>query len=169
MYYLKRVLRLSGTPYAIAMGVAIGVAVSFTPFVGTHLVVTFALAWLLRANLIAGAMGTAIGNPLTFPFIWASTYEVGHLLLKGVSRDAPARLEYDLTHRSLDQILPLIKPMMVGAVPLGLAAACTAYFLVSRGVAAYQEARRRRFAGRRQPEAEPKTDLAAAAETGPAS
>ena len=37
LYYLKRILRLSGTPYAIAMGAAVGAAVAFTPFLGFHL------------------------------------------------------------------------------------------------------------------------------------
>ena len=60
------------------MGAAVGVFVSFTPFLGFHLLITFALAWLLGANMIAGAIATSIGNPLTFPFIWASTYQVGH-------------------------------------------------------------------------------------------
>ena len=152
LYYLKRVLRLSGTPYAIAMGAAIGVAASFTPFVGFHLVATFALAWLFRANMIAGGIGTAIGNPITFPLIWASTYELGHLLLKGASRDAPARLGDYLMQRSFEQLLPLIKPMAFGSIPLGVAAGCIVYLIVYKGVSSYQKARRTRVAGRSEEE-----------------
>src|ERR1700752_2487633 len=88
LYYLKRILRLSGTPYAIAMGAAVGVGVAFTPFLGFHLILTFAIAWLLGANMIAGALGSCIGNPLTFPLIWATTYQLGHLLLHKESRPA---------------------------------------------------------------------------------
>jgi len=146
LYYLKRVLRLSGTPYAIAMGTAIGAFASFTPFVGLHLFITLALAWLLGANMIAAAIGTTIGNPLTFPLIWATTYELGHLVLKGASRNAPARLEYELTNKSFEQILPLMKPMLIGSIPLGLIVGALTYLIVYKAVSAYQEARRRRVA-----------------------
>jgi uncharacterized protein (DUF2062 family) len=146
LYYVKRVLRLSGSPYAIAMGTAVGVFASFTPFVGLHLIITLVLAWLLGANVIAGAIGTAVGNPLTFPLIWASTYELGHIIQMGPGRAAPARLQYDLTHKSFEQLLPLIKPMVIGAIPLGLAAGAITYLIVYKAVSAYQEARRRRVA-----------------------
>lgn len=147
-YYLKRILRLSGTPYAIAMGAAIGAFASFTPFVGLHLGITLAIAWLFGANMIAGAIGTVIGNPATFPLIWATTYEIGHMILKGASRHAPARLEYDLTHKSFDQIMPLLKPMLVGSVPLGLTVAIFVYIIVYKTVSTYQEARRKRLNGK---------------------
>jgi uncharacterized protein (DUF2062 family) len=148
LYYLKRILRLSGTPYAVAMGTAIGVFVSFTPFVGLHIVITLALAWLFGANMLAGGIATAIGNPLTFPLIWASTYELGHLILGGVNSDAPARLGYDLTHRSFEQIMPLLQPMLVGSATLGAIAGALAYLVVFKAVSAYQEARRKRVAMR---------------------
>lgn len=149
LYYLKRILRLTGTPYAIAMGTALGVFVTFTPFFGFHIVITFLIAWLFGANMIAGALATAIGNPLTFPFIWASTYQVGYLILKGVNRAPPPRLENEIVHRSIAEIVPLIEPMLIGSVPLGLAAGGITYLLVYKAVSAYQTARRRRLADRR--------------------
>jgi hypothetical protein len=149
LYYVKRILRLSGTPYAIAMGAAIGVFASFTPFIGFHLLITLLLAWLIGANMIAGVLATSIGNPLTFPVIWASTYQIGHLILKGVSRVPPPRLEHEMLHRPLAEILPLIKPMLVGSAPLGLVLGSITYLIVYKAVSAYQEARRRRLEGRR--------------------
>lgn len=153
LYYLKRILRLSGTPYAIAMGSAIGVFVTITPFIGFHVVLTLVLAWLFRSNMLAGAIATAIGNPVTYPVIWAGTYELGQLILRGSSGAAPARLGHDLLHKSIDQILPLVKPMLVGSIPLGLASGCMIYFIVYKAVAAYQKARRERFAVRRKSDA----------------
>ena len=43
-YFIKRVLRLSATPHAIAAGVAAGVFASFTPFLGFHFVIAAGLA-----------------------------------------------------------------------------------------------------------------------------
>ena len=63
--------------------------------------------------MIAGAIGTCVGNPLTFPFIWASTYELGHIILRRTSRRrAGAARSSDLLHKSWDQLLPLIEPML---------------------------------------------------------
>jgi uncharacterized protein len=148
-YFLKRILRLSGTPYAIAMGAAVGVGIAFTPLLGFHYLLTFSIAWLLGGNMIAGAIASSIGNPLTFPMIWASTYQLGRFILEGVHRNPPVRLESEITHKSLVEILPLIEPMMVGAIPLGIAAGALVYLIVYNAVSSYQAARRRRLQGRR--------------------
>jgi len=156
LYYLKRILRLSGSPYAIAMGSAVGAAVAFTPFIGLHLILTFAIAWVVRGNMIAGAIGgTVFGNPLTYPFIWASTYQLGRLLLNQEARPAPARLEHDLLHKSWDQLWPIVKPLTIGCVPLGLAVGALVYLLVYKALIAYREGRSQRFAGRRPPASSP--------------
>jgi uncharacterized protein (DUF2062 family) len=148
-YFVKRILRLSGTPHAIALGAAVGAGASFTPFIGFHLLLTFAVAWLLGANMIAGALATTVGNPITFPFIWASTYQIGYFVLDGASRRAPARLEHDLLHRPLSEIVPLIEHMLVGSLPLGILAGGLMYLVVYKAVSAYQATRRRRLADRR--------------------
>ncbi|MEQ8949382.1 DUF2062 domain-containing protein, partial [Parvibaculum sp.] len=69
-YGWRRVWRLSGTPHAIALGVAAGAFSSCTPFLGFHILVAMLIAWVIRGNLIASALGTFIGNPITFPVIW---------------------------------------------------------------------------------------------------
>src|SRR5690606_9209209 len=82
-YFAKRVLRLTATPHAIAAGIAAGTLASFTPYLGFHFIIAAAVAWVIRGNLIASALGTAVGNPLTFPFIWASTMAAGRFILYG--------------------------------------------------------------------------------------
>jgi uncharacterized protein (DUF2062 family) len=148
VYYLKRILRLSGTPYAIAMGAAVGATVSLTPLLGFHLIIAFAVAWVLRGNLIASGIGTLVGNPLTYPFIWTSTYELGHLLMNGVTRDAPIRLGYDLMHKSIDQILPAIKLMLVGSLPLGIAVGTITFLVTYKAIDTYQKQRSLRLTTR---------------------
>ncbi len=164
-YFTKRVLRVSARPYAVAMGCAVGAFVSFTPFVGLHFILTFLIAWPLRGNLIAGAIGTAVGNPLTFPFIWMATYKVGHMMMHGEAEPPPERLAHDLLHKSFDQLWPLIKPMTLGAIPLGLVAGAIVYFLVYNAVSTYQLARRARFAASRPEDPE----VPAASEPDPSS
>jgi len=151
LYFIKRILRLSATPHAIAAGVAAGAFTSFTPFLGLHFVISFALAWLIGGNLLAAAIGTSVGNPLSFPFIWAATYKLGHLILRGEHELPPPQLGHDLVEKSFEQLMPLLKPMTVGGIPLGLLAAVICYAIVYKMVAAYQSARKERFALRRKP------------------
>ena len=149
LYYVKRILRLSATPYAIAAGCAIGAFLSFTPFIGFHIAISVALAWLVRGNLIAAAIGTSVGNPLTFPLIWASTYELGYVILRGEPATAPPPLGWHFLERSVDNLSPIIKTMTVGSLPLGFLASLVVYAIVYKSVAAYQASRRKRLHGRR--------------------
>ncbi|MEZ5839939.1 MAG: DUF2062 domain-containing protein [Hyphomicrobiales bacterium] len=153
-YFSKRVLRLTASPHAVAAGFAAGVFASFTPFLGFHFVIAFALAYLIGGNFISAALGTSVGNPLTFPFIFASTFEVGSLILRTGHSAATTDLSPGMLTRSIDTILPLIKPMTVGAIPLGIAAALIAYFPIRSAVRAFQHARRERFAARARRAAE---------------
>lgn len=68
-YLVHRMARLSASPHAIALGFAAGAFVSFTPFIGFHFILAGLLAFSLRASIIASAIGTVVGNPVTFPFI----------------------------------------------------------------------------------------------------
>ena len=148
LYYIKRILRLSATPYAIAAGCAIGAFVSFTPFIGFHIAISVALAWLIRGNLIAAAIGTSVGNPVTFPLIWASTYELGYAVLRGEQAEAPPLGQHFL-ERSIENLSPIIKTMSVGSLPLGFLAGLVVYAIVYKSVAAYQANRRKRLHNRR--------------------
>ena len=146
-YHLKRLLRLSGSSYSIAMGCAAGVFASFTPLMGFHVILSGAIAWCLRGNLVAAAIGTIAGNPLTFPFIWAGTFRVGQWLLPGSDQEPPKTLAFAMENSSNSQIWPLLKPMLLGSIPLGLVAATITYLLVYRMVTAVRSARRARLAG----------------------
>lgn len=142
-YFVKRILRLSGSPYMIAAGVAAGVFTSFTPFLGFHFVISWAIAFLIGGNLLAAAIGTAIGNPITFPFIWGATYSVGSFLTgKHFQPHHIHDLKYALFHESLHSIWPTIKTMAVGGIPVGLAFALIFYFLTREAAKAYQNRRK---------------------------
>lgn len=149
-YFGKRVLRLSASPHAIAVGFACGVLVSWTPFVGFHFLMSAFIALLLGGNLVASAIGTVVGNPFTFPLMWWSAFELGQKIL-GLKHHMPKLPpgHESLMHATWDEILPVLKPMLVGAVPLGIASGFVAYLIVRSAVAAYQNSRRRRLETRR--------------------
>lgn len=145
-YLGHRVARLPGTPGSIAAGVSFGVAVSFTPFLGLHMVLAVALAWLTRANVIAAALGTFFGNPWTFVVIWPLTYQTGVWLMGTDARAGPPPdLDFAvLTERPWD----LLVPMAVGAAPAAVLAWLAFYWPGRYLVAGYQKNRLRRRLGK---------------------
>lgn len=152
-YYGKRVLRLTGSPHSVAAGVAAGAAASFTPLLGFHFVLSFLIAFILRGNMIAAAIGTVIGNPLTFPLIWVLDFKLG-TFIQSIWRDGPPRplppnFVQSVAETGWDAIEPLLLPMMIGAIPLSVVAGLTAYMLTRGTVGMYQDGRRRKLAKRR--------------------
>lgn len=155
-YVINRVGRLPASAFAVAYGFACGVFSSFSPFVGFHFIIAGFLAWLGGGSILAAALGTFFGNPLTLPVIWISTYSLGSWLL-----DANGQFNADLLRQgfedlwsailtgswevfqsALEMLWPLVKPMMVGAVPLGMIVASIFYFAMWRLVDTYKEKRR---------------------------
>lgn len=152
-YYRHRVLRLEASPHAIAAGVAAGAFASFTPLIGFHFLLSFALAFVIGGNMLAAAFGTAVGNPLTFPFIWLSSFQLGEFIL-GRSPDAMSPLDlelsFDLIWNSFATLWPTLKPMFVGGAVMGAVAATGLYVLTRSAVMASRAFRRARVEAGRQ-------------------
>lgn len=141
MYVMHRLSRLPGSGYSIACGFAFGSAISFTPFVGLHLVIAGALAWLFGGNVLAAWIGTLVGNPWTFPFIWLGIYKLGNWILKrngDVTEEAPdftdvfsevweAALSFDAAGFA-DGVSAVIIPMTLGGIPCFVIAWVVSYF-----------------------------------------
>ena len=138
-YYVFRIKRLPGTPYTIACGFALGAAVSFTPFIGLHFVIAGIVAWALRANLLASAIGTAVGNPWTFPGIWFGVLWLGSKIL---GRDMPEIRFTDLSLTMIfDQFDAIAVPMIIGGIPAGAVAWVVFYIPIRRAIGNYQNHR----------------------------
>ncbi|MEO0916105.1 MAG: DUF2062 domain-containing protein, partial [Pseudomonadota bacterium] len=80
-YVVHRLRRLPDPAHKISRGIAAGVFTSFTPFFGLHFIFSAALAWIMRANILAALLATFVGNPLTFPIIAAISMEIGSFIL----------------------------------------------------------------------------------------
>ena len=157
-YILMRLKRLPSSPHRIAVGCATGVFAIFTPFLGGQLIMCAALAWMLRGSIIASFLGSFAGNPLTYPFIWVATYNVGQTMLGstgsfrlGELQDKAAFLGdalHDASTRAilmaLEALWPILKPMAVGALPLGGLAAAATYVSVRRLIRVSRAARQQR-------------------------
>ncbi len=82
-YISLSIKRIKGSPQALSLGLATGISVSFTPFIGLHALLAIFISWIIGGSMAAALIGTLFGNPWTFPFIWYFTFEIGQLINYG--------------------------------------------------------------------------------------
>jgi uncharacterized protein (DUF2062 family) len=157
-YLRKRVMRLSASPHAIAAGVASGAAVSMFPLIGLHFLLGFVLAFATRGNMVAAAIGTAWGNPLTFPFFFAAAYGVGDWLTGGGGISAAEsdqlaatgdQLSNGLFAEGFGAVWPTFSTMMIGGLPIALLVYGAFYVVIRAVVTRFRALRQARMAERR--------------------
>lgn len=152
-YMIHRLARTKASPYSLAAGFACGAAVSFTPLVGFHFVAAGLLALCMRASVIASAVGTIVGNPWTFPFIWFATYETGRWLGFGgyvdgeridfvsrFQRACDAAWSFDIPGVA-SAAGPILKPMMAGGGIMGVVVWLLFFLLLFPVIGAYKRTR----------------------------
>jgi hypothetical protein len=151
------VLRLDTTPHAVGLGLATGVFVAFLPVLGIQMLVAVAIAWAGRANVGAALLGTWAGNPITWPAMWVGSYFLGIMLL-----GEAGAMSVDELHRSLVRLAetpasrfdplamlntagkilwPILKPLFVGSMVLGLISGSALYFIGRRAAEAFHTRR----------------------------
>lgn len=145
-YVWHRLSRLKDSPHGIAAGVASGVAISFTPFIGFHLIGAVGIALATRGNLIAAWVGTTIGNPSTFPFIWLFIYQLGTWILGTVPDADIEGLSLDrLMNAPTESLRDLLLPMTVGGLPVAALSWFISYWPVKRAIEGFQARRARKL------------------------
>ncbi|MEH3126024.1 DUF2062 domain-containing protein [Agrobacterium cavarae] len=150
--YMKlKLVRLSASPYAVAAGAATGVAVAWTPFLGIHILIAMMIGFVLRANLVAAALGTTFANPLTFPLIWASTWELGHFILGRNGGEVAARVDFVeiFAHMNFLQLWkPVLEPMTIGSLIPAAVSAVVTYAVVYAVISGFRQRKHQKIAAR---------------------
>jgi hypothetical protein len=149
-YYKNRTIRIQDSAHAIAAGLAIGCAVSWTPAFGTHLIQCLFFCWLFRANWLAAFLGTAFGNPWTFPVLWWISYQVGHGLFD--------LMGWGMMFQELNDPIPLetmpdspvrtLLPMLIGGFVMGIVTFPLFYYPFYYFIKGAQAARKMRITRR---------------------
>lgn len=148
-------IRLRGSPEAIAWGLSIGLLIAMTPTVGLQMAIAVPVATLLRGNPAAAAAGCWLTNPLTIPFLYGLNYWLGAVILGYEPRFT---IEGELT---LDMLLSSSShvwwSLSVGGLITGLGSALVAYYptilMIRAGRAGLERRRTRRRARRARREA----------------
>jgi hypothetical protein len=77
---LRPLLHLEDAPWRIALSLAVGVFISFTPFWGLQTVLSLVLAAVFRLNKAATLAATWINLPWFAPFVYAGALTLGGAL-----------------------------------------------------------------------------------------
>ena len=88
--FLKyRILHIDDSPHRIALGLATGLFVAWTPVIGLHLFIVLGLVFLLRANKFVALTFVWVANIFTFFFILYPSYLVGWAILNQFHAKTP--------------------------------------------------------------------------------
>jgi uncharacterized protein (DUF2062 family) len=157
-YVLLRLKRLPSSPHRIAVGAAAGVFAVFTPFLGGQLMLAAVLSVVMRGSILASFLASFVGNPFSYPIIWFATYNLGNILigdratvrlvdLRGQGQalwDSIVGGSLEGAAHALESLWPVVKPMVVGSLPLGGFAAALTYVGVRRLIAGARARKRQR-------------------------
>ena len=126
LFYFLKLVRVKDSQDKLAVGFACGSMVSFSPFIGFHFLLAVIFAYIFRGNIVASLIGTFIGNPFTFPFIWIFIYKIGNIFFKN---DQNSSIEF--TFQSLyDQGYDILIPMLIGSLIVSIPVWFISYFTV---------------------------------------
>ena len=126
IFYFLKLIRVKDSQDKLAVGFACGSMVSFSPFIGFHFLLAIIFAYLFRGNIVASLIGTFVGNPFTFPFIWIFIYKIGNIFFKN-----DQNLSLELTFQSLfDQGYDILIPMLIGSLIVSIPIWFISYFTV---------------------------------------
>ena len=115
--------------------------VSFTPLLGLHFLLAILFAYFLRANLFAALIGTAIGNPITFPFIWGLIYNIGVFIISKPDANIINEINVNLI---LNQTYEVFLPMLIGASVMAVPIWIVSYSIMYSFVSSYKKAKKRK-------------------------
>ena len=137
-YYKLKLARLPASPHAIAAGFACGSMVSFTPLLGLHFLLAIVFAYIIRGNYVAALLGTIIGNPITFPFIWGLIYKVGAFVTSNKQKELNNEINIDMI---ITQTYEIFLPMLLGGAILAIPVWLLTYSLTHSFVSSYKKSK----------------------------
>ena len=113
-YISLSIKRIKGTPQALSLGLATGIAISFTPFIGLHALLAIFISWVIGGSMAAALIGTLFGNPWTFPFIWYFTFEIGQFMNYGFL-SYEEEFSFKIITKEISTLLVILKNIIVFA------------------------------------------------------
>jgi len=139
-------LHADDPPHPLALGMAVGMFVAFTPTVGVQMLIAGFLSWLLGANKALSVAVVWISNPGTMLPIYWYCYGVGCaiLALEPIDRawwgnlTTPPPGWWPAVTFYWSRFVEIAGPLWLGGCVVGLVCASTTYYLVYRSIQYYR-------------------------------
>ncbi len=160
---VNKILHIDDTPHRLALGIALGLLVGWTPTIGLQMIIAALLATIIRANIQASVIMVWVSNPLTMAIIYYPNYLVGRLIMRLFSnqndlgaysyqqlKDMLAQYHangsfwscfYNSTFwkNLLQLLIDLGAELWIGSLLIGLIVAIISYFASYRSIVWYRE------------------------------
>ena len=104
-FVVHRILHIDDTPHRLALGLALGIFVAWTPTIGVQMVLVVLLATAFKANTRVGIPLVWISNPLTLALIYYPNYLLGRWLLGFFNIGSEADYDYGQLKARLIELL----------------------------------------------------------------
>lgn len=153
------VLHLDEEPSRLAMGMAVGVFIGFTPFYGLHTLLALAAAFVFRLNKAATVTGAWINLPWFAPFVYGFCLKLGEAILSGniswsglgtlteaaaaYLRSSPREHAGHLWEMLWRMMFEASLPLFVGTTVVGLVLGTATYFITLEAVREIRRLRQR--------------------------
>ncbi|HBE66838.1 MAG TPA: hypothetical protein DDW52_01685 [Planctomycetaceae bacterium] len=152
-FCVYKILHADDPPHRLALGIAVGMFVTFMPAIGLQMVLSVFIAWLLRANKLVGVPLVWISNPVTIIPIYYPCYLLGCKLLgTAAASDDWARVEaawqeaqgaasvtwLEKAQFYWNSILDVIWPLCAGCLVVGLTAGVLSYYISLFAIRSYR-------------------------------
>ena len=137
-FIVERLLHADDPPHRLALGMAVGVFIAFTPTVGFQMMLAVFLAWLLGANKVVAAAVVWISNPATLVPIYYTCFVVGRSILGyepmgqewwGELSNPPSGW-WPAVQFYWSRFLEIATPLWAGGALVGLLLAYPSYYVV---------------------------------------
>jgi uncharacterized protein len=139
---MREIVKLDDPPHKLALAVAIGVFIAFSPWVGLHIVSCLLFAWLFRVNKLVVLTATFVNNPWTVVPMYAFCLWFG-VKITGSDAAVPDIAWSSLGFRDLFLIIkPFLWPFVAGTIVIGSLAGILAYFVFFWAIRRYRREER---------------------------
>lgn len=135
---VRALLKLNEPPHKLALALAVGVFIGFSPWFGLHILSCFLFAWLFRLNKVVVLTGNFVNNPWTVVPLYAFCLWFG-TVITGSGTAVPEIAWKDLGFRDIFTVLlPYLWPFVAGTIVVGAAAGVVTYFVFLWAIKRYR-------------------------------
>ena len=146
----ERFLKIRGHPREIALGLALGLFIAMSPFMGVQTAMAVCLAALFKWNKISAAIGVWLSNPLTAPVIYSATWFVGSKITGITLTDNMLQtFSFKATLQLLHKTPAILSTLTIGGMILVIPAAIVTYYIAFGIVKKNQEEVREKLKARK--------------------